>query len=427
MRIWIFAASFITSCLVFTLITLQRPQIKARYFSKIEVYTGGFYQVFVGARLGRSDKKFLVNPRKDPALIPSIFPGYGPELAADQNLWRNYFRREFEIKVTSAYLSRDSEFGMVIYQSFTGCFDVIRRYGADILIIGASDVAQDIPPDELARFYPDKKILMCAAPTLTPDAMVATLELLERIYPLKHRKPELVILGMSRNTGYLSSPFYQPMTQSKLVQLQHYKQADFLGHYAYLNQTWRLPWTWNLLFPIRRDANHLPLVNRIAHPERWSLLDIDILREDYDRDPRAFDEKRRNNPQKSSLFLGVEDDPGCRRLKHLPKLFKSVQEHAARIGDTVLMFTTPTMGDELREAPPCYTKLYDYAMNEPAATNVILLNGGMEFYGLTPLDFAFQDGKGGNEWMNFDVAHPNFEGGQKITAKLVSVLREKIR
>ncbi len=393
--------------------------------AKIDAQGAQFRHVFLGARLGRSDRKFYINPADEPEILSSLYPGYENEnLWGDHNLWLNYFRRDYATKVTSARLSEDSDYGIIVYQSFTGCFDILRRYGADILVFGASDLAQAVPPDELAKYFPDKKILICAAPTFTSDTADAALALIEKIYPAGRPKPQYILFGISRTMSYLGSPFYPALDATKQEQIKHYKQADFLGRYAYLNQSLRIPWTWNIIYPIRRDANHLPLVNRLNHPERWSILDLQISPEQLALHPGAFDEKRRQNKQESSIFMGV-NEIGCRGMSRLPLLLGSLNERALKLGAKPVFFTTPTMGDELRQAPKCFMDIYDITMTALNSSHTLSVNQTMHGYGMTILDFAFRDSKRTGGLLTFDVAHTNKFGAEKFTKYLAQAMKAK--
>lgn len=423
-----FAAAFVVVAVAITSVLIDRPGIKVFYFSRIDAAGAQFHHYFLGARLGRNDKKFYIDPDQDPAIISSLYPGYEQDdIWADKNLWRNYFLRDYDTKVVSGEWSEDSDYGIIVYQSFTGCFDIVRRYGADIIIMGASDLAQAVPPDELAAYFPGRKILMCAAPTFTLDTAVASLDYINQIYPKDRSRPEYVLVGVSRTMSYIASPFYTALDMTKQDLIHKYKQADFLGKYAYLNQTYRIPFTWNVLYPVRRDANHLPLVNRIAHPERWSILDLQITSEELAANPQAFDEKRRANRQKSSIFMGAENEQDCHGVKRLPELIGSVNKNALKLASRAVLFTTPTMGDELRDAPPCYLQLYKETFAALNGEKTLTIDESMEGYGLTITDFAFRDSKKSGGLLTFDVGHPNIFGAQKFTAHIAKAMKERFK
>ena len=85
-----------------------------------------------------------------PELFSRFFPGYPEAMRTDRALWRDYFSREFDVKTMSETLSGNTPFGVTVYLSWAGCMDIFRRYGADVVIFGASDVAQAIPTDLLS-------------------------------------------------------------------------------------------------------------------------------------------------------------------------------------------------------------------------------------------------------------------------------------
>lgn len=426
-----FTLAFALAATTVTAILLSRPGAKsiATALRKGNASGAQFHQVFLGARLGRNDRKFYIDPKEQPRILESLFPGYGGALLwRDRNLWNNYFIRDMDTKVISTVFSEDKDFaGVVVHQSFTGCFDILRRYGADILVLGASDLAQAVPPDVLARHYPDRKILLCAAPTFTLDTAEESLALITDLYPLDFPRPELILIGVSRTMAYLASPFYNALNWSKHEMIRRYKQADFLGRYAYLNQTYRFPWTWNVLYPVRRDANHLPLINRINHPERWSILDLQISAEEYLRDPSIFDEQRRLNKQESSVFLNAENETDCRKMQRLPELLRSVNSRALNLAQKSVIFTTPTMGDELRQAPRCYMEMYERELLNLNGERTLAIHQDLKGYGLNILDFAFRDGRKQGDLLTFDVAHPNISGAEKFTQYLTKAMAERFQ
>ncbi len=379
---------------------------------------------FMGVRVGDHGQKRALNPWRDRALMASMFPGY--DISDDNNLWRNYFSREFDVKVTSAYLSRGSEHGQAVYHSWTGCLDIIRRYGVDILLMGASDMAQNIPPDELAEYFPGRKILMCAAPTLTMDAMRSFLHLATQLYPPQLPKPQMIVIGPSRSLAFISSIYYRALDQHKQEQIEQYQRRDLLKSYAYFNQPVLFPWTWNEIFPVKRDPRHLPLPNRLNHPERWSILAVQMTPEDLKAHPEKFERLREENIQPSSLFTAADEDPNCSRLQRLPVLMRQVTDDALALSDKVFVYALPSMGDELREAPPCYLDLLASSIAVLKSDRVGVFPVKEDIFKLTPWDFAFYEWSRDKNLLSFDVAHPNYQGAQKITAVVAKAL-EKIK
>ncbi len=413
------------AALSLTLLVVKLSRKDPKLFGRLSVRSAISLRRFLGVRVGDHGQKRSINPWKDPALMASLFPGY--DFSGDENLWRNYFSRDFDVKVTSAYLSQSSkrgQGGQAVYHSWTGCLDIIRRHGVDILLMGASDMAQNIPPDELAGYFPGRKILMCAAPTLTLDAMRGFLFLAKDLYPAHLPKPQVVVIGASRSLAFISSIYYRALDQHKQAQLEQYERRDLLKSYAYLNQPFLFPWTWNEIFPVKRDPQHLPLPNRLNHPERWSILAVQMTPEDLEHHPEEFQRLRDANIQPSTLLTAADEDPTCARLIRLPVLLRQLTDDALAFADQALIYAAPSMGDELREAPPCYLDLLASSIDSLKSDRVSVFPVKEDVFQLTAWDFAFFEWSRTRDLLSFDVAHPNYDGAKKITAVVAQRLKE---
>jgi hypothetical protein len=367
-----------------------------------------------------------IDPLHDPALMGLTFPGYPREMTSDTDLWRNYFAREFETKVSASTLSLlglEGQ-GMAIHETWTGCLDILRDYGADILIVGASDTAQSLPPDELAKYFPDQRILMCASPSLTIDATREFLQLVAEISS-PERPLRWIVFGMSTTLSFTPSIYYPAINRGKIEMLEAYRRKNFLGRYSFMNNRLSLPWSWNDILPVRRDVQHMPLPNRqerkknaLDNPERWSIFSFTMTPSELKDDARVQELRREHAP--TAYFFSGDQDPSCARLQELSAKLQEVRDLSNQLAAHSLFFFNPTLGDELRQAPACYLPGLDHFLNglRNSKTKIIPRTD----FGVPVADFAFRERLDRPNEVKLDMAHVNISGARKITEAIAEFM-----
>jgi hypothetical protein len=376
----------------------------------------------IGSHFMRSQ----IDPLHDPALMDLTFPGYPREMTLATKLWRNYFAREFETKVSASTLSLlglEGQ-GMAIHETWTGCLDILRDYGADILIVGASDTAQSLPPDELAKYFPNQRILMCASPSLTVDATREFLQLVAEISS-PERPIRWIVFGMSTTLSFTPSIYYPAINRGKVEMLEAYRRKNFLGRYSFLNNRLSLPWSWNDILPVRRDVQHVPLPDRqerkknaLDNPERWSIFSFTMTPSDLNDDARVQELRREHAP--TAYFFSGDQDPSCARLQELSGKLQEIRDLSNHLAGHSLFFFNPTLGDELRQAPVCYLSELDRFLNglQNAQTKIIPRTD----FGVPIADFAFRERLDRPNEVKLDMAHVNISGARKITEAIAAFM-----
>jgi hypothetical protein len=381
--------------------------------------SAAFHHRFLVSAIGSHFIRSKIDSLQDSALMDLTFPGYPREMASDTNLWRNYFAREFETKVSSSTLSLPGLEGQgsAIHESWTGCLDILRDYGADILIVGASDTAQSLPPDELAKYFPNQRILMCASPSLTVDATREFLQLVAEISS-RVRPIRWVIFGMSTTLSFTPSIYYPAINRGKIEMLEAYRRKNFLGRYSFLNNRLSLPVSWNDILPVRRDVQHVPLPNRQErkknrpdNPERWSIFSFTMTPSELKDEARVQELRREHAP--TAYFFSGDQDPSCVRLQELRGQWQQIRDLSNQLAAHSLFFFNPTLGDELRQAPACYLPELDRFLSElqNAQTGIIPRTD----FGVPVADFAFRERLDRPLELKLDMAHVNISGARKIT------------
>ncbi len=375
----------------------------------------------------------MLDVRKDPAHLAVVFPGYPAKMSADRNLWSNYFSREFETKVSASTLNlqgADGEIsGAVVHESWTGCLDVLRHYGTDILIIGASDTAQGVPPDEMARHFPGRRILMCASPSLTVHGMQSFLKLVSELPLVQKQGIHWVIFGLSSTILYLPSLYYPAVNHGKSELLAAYRKRSFLGDYGYLNRRLTIPWSWNEFLPARKDVQHVPLPSRFDrqkqsqnNPERWSIFPFTVTPEELKSPQRIAALRAEYKPM--PYFFSGNQDPDCSRMTDLRKILTDLRDRAQSFAGNTLFFLNPTLGDELNAAPDCYLPSIKEAMSRLKSGRTRVLDQSAADYGLEISDYAIVERPWRPNEIKIDMAHVNIAGARKVTAALADKMRE---
>ena len=206
-----------------------------------------------------SPGQFALDPLGSPELFSKFFPGYPDSMRTDQALWRDYFSRDFDVKVMMDSLSGDSPFGTTAYYSWAGCLDIFRRYGADVVIFGASDVAQAIPPDLLSqslktakiRGLSNPRVLNCTGAAGVIDSFESMAREMVKSADRVGR-PSWIIYGYSGTSAYVDSVFYDSAAISKELELRSYRRNVALGDFSQWNHPVASFWSWNDILPLKK-------------------------------------------------------------------------------------------------------------------------------------------------------------------------------
>ena len=380
---------------------------------------------FWSVSIDKSQPLNVLNVIQDKRLFNLLFPGYPEEMRFDSSLWSIYFNREFDQKIQIKELSINSESGVLVPLSWIGCLDIYQKYGADILLIGASNVAQGVMIDSLYQKlktkYSNPRILACTTPAMTPDIVSKFLIVIKSLKSAIKIKWTIIGLGP---TEFLSTfPFYETLQFTKLEALADFKKKKSLGMLEAFNQKFSIPFSWNDVIPVRRLANHLPIdlgIKRIQMniniPDRWSI------------DPQRFTNQEISNEEvlieklNKSTFKNayVEDDlikNECQKQDLNVKKIDNIVSEAQQISENVLLFLFPTIGTELRSAPDCLVTLTNSFFERKSTDRVRFLNIKKAGYGLEIKDYVLREGT--ENYFKVDLVHPNKNGAEKITSRIV--------
>jgi hypothetical protein len=380
-----------------------------------------------------SQGQIALDPLHSSELFSKLFPGYPDMMRTDRSLWADYFSRDFDVKVMSEALSENSLYGNTIYYPWIGCLDVFRRYGADIVIFGASDVAQSLPPDLFSTLVGQAKlsglknprILTCLGAAGVPEAFGdMAREMLESIE--KVGRPKWIVYGYSATSAYVDSVFYESAALSKVISMNSYRRNVALGSLSHWNHPVLFPWTWNDLIRLGQVPSHLPFVlatkkrDPAANFGRWSVLPQMISR-DYLREEGSLRLLLSVEPFKNPLLLGNTLD-SCDWIQESKTRLDQAMQSFHRLAPHVLLYLSPSTGDDLAVTPSCYASSVSSMLQGEKTDGVTVSVDPPGAYGLTYADFVFGDSVEGPLWI--DAIHPNIYGARKVTRKIVDRMAE---
>ncbi|NNN05798.1 MAG: hypothetical protein HKL90_07840 [Elusimicrobia bacterium] len=365
-----------------------------------------------------------IDPLASPQLFSALFPGYPDSMRRDEGLWQDYFSREFGSKVASDRLGAAAPDGAAAFYSWIGCVDVFRRYGADVILLGASDTAQGVAPDLLAKLLraggvpalANARVLSCETPTMLPEVARDTAALLAGT----GRRARWVVYGYSPGNSFTRAPEYDDILADKRATMLAYRENLTLGPLAAWDRPVVFPWTWNDLLPLRTDDSQVMLnllqEDRAERSTRRAVkFDLRIPTEvaQSSQTLAAFTKGRRlPHP-----FLHDLADAGCGEFSDAARRLEDALEAMRGLGAATLLFVDPTTGLELSTAPACYART-ERAMVARAPAAVVDAADAAEM-GFDPTDFTYESPPESRRyWLN--TTHVNKRGTEKLTRRVAA-------
>lgn len=384
---------------------------------------------------------FSVNALASRDLLESAFPGYGNLLHGEDAFWRRYFKSEFGPASFLLTQSKLSQAGFRVAYSWTGCLQILEKFGADVVVMGSSEVYLALAPELLAKklsasFKEQPKVLHCMTFGMPINAVEYTLK---RISETKKAKPKIIIWGYSFWLAYSGSKILKSYEAEKKSEFSRYlRESDDAAN------TSTLMTTINTL-KHRKLSDYFP-------ESKWdkamsiSLGDVTAF---FQRQPeesakvssppegRKTQESFDFSPEKLSLsepefqqFLDSVLNPSygilsgitendC-QLSQAKASFELVVQEALKITPNVFVYVPPTTAHHRRAAPPCLESNVFKMLNESRKKlNFFFLEKKtLADFGLTNRDFIYPTMD--SDRYRFDINHANFAGGMKIVGELTN-------
>ena len=239
-------------------------------------------------------------------------------------------------------------------------------------------------------------------------------------------RPKWIVYGYSATAGYVDSVYYDSSALSKALALRAYRQNVALGSFSQWNHPVPSPWTWNDLLPLRKVSTHLPFLmaqkrrDASAGFGRWSVLPQEISSA-YLRDDKVLKLLLASEPFKNPWLVGNNFN-NCDWTKETSGKAHSAVRSFRELASDVLLFLSPSTGDDLAIAPSCFLPSLVSLLELERSERVRVVADPSSAYSLSYSDFVFGDNMDGPLWI--DSIHPNISGARKITANVAEAIRK---
>lgn len=366
--------------------------------------------------------------------LDSLFPGYGPLLYQNEKFWNNYFSTEFGPDSFLDASPLTSDRGFRIAYSWTGCFSIYKEYGADILVLGSSEVYKSLIPGQLAEELKPLsakplKVLYCVTHSMPMETVRATTEELIR---LRGEKPKAIIWGYSFWLAYLQSTklnLYQidknkefsdylsrnteevitPSVSTRLDDWLHIKGADLFP---------KIKWDDVMQFSLSMIRQLHKTTDNGEHEGIYVAKDIFAL-----DDGQLSAHLQKELKPFYNITRGVTEKDCSMDLAAVK--FRAAAKSLKQLSPNVFVYLAPTTLHHRKTVPECFLpSVMQMLKHETQTEGVNLLTDSMEEFGLTDRDFVYPTVDGGKYY--FDINHANYLGGKKISARITAWLNSKL-
>jgi len=354
-----------------------------------------------------------------------LFPGYGDELRNDKEFWLEYFEHEFE---PTSYLGGAQEFsnlGFMVAYSWTGCFKIYEKYGADVIVFGSSEVYKTVPPKQLAEglktaFSRVPKTLYCVTSAMPVEAVLKSAQ---ELLKLSKERPSAIIWGYS---------FWLANTDSK--KLSEYKTIKKLEFERYANKknlnqspTWVMRVRNTLVSglkdyfpPINWDSIVATSFSRmrglLIASKNTDQEGMEIAKEKLSMSDSNLDKYLNENlPPYYALSVGATHE-ACSMDRAKVELHAVLQQ-LKLLTSNIFIYVPPTSSHHRRTVPSCFFPTLDNMLKEEAnISRVEFLDRDISDYSLSNRDFIHPMPSVGRYY--FDINHANYNGAKKTTEVL---------
>ena len=369
-------------------------------------------------------------------LFQAIFPGYPTAMAKDNELWQTYFSRDFgDQQLWVKPLARSDGHGIQVAASWAGCFDVLDKYGADVVVTGNSEAFASTVPQVLyeklrvanIKGLENPRVLYCTVSAALPEMVREEALLLKT--KLKQRV-KLLIWGFSYWTGNMNYPkrdaAVRGFKKEKIPQVGTPFKADSVKHndHNLPKASFTSLFNWNTLLPINwgsvvkflgqgYDTND---PKNLVMAEKY--LKSDLANGPYDRLVAHL-----NDVKPYYYFLEGIKEEDCETTR-----FRSIVSDALvswlEVTDSVVLYLTPTT-PYIEAAPSCFYQSIVSMMKGLASNRVFVKTEPWDKWGLSYRDYLRPST--GPELVRFDSNHTNFIGAQRVTNVLVDFISSHLK
>lgn len=351
-------------------------------------------------------------------LFDEIFPGYSAH-RAEPELWDAYFtkRMSFDVLWVPALQAGRSQTRLLSYSS-AGALELFRRHGADVVVVGSSEMYRDIVPrvlaDELASGgRPSKRILLLSKDS---DIMLMTEDLEELAGRMAEtgQRTEVFVWAFGLLHAYPNPfrPTEGPSQRGALFGLPGLRS----------------------LFPALQWAD-------LSKLQTERLLEWRARHADGTGTDRAILSGWPNDPVFHVDKALADDETALARLAEAapvnPPLFTEpcdVSEAVGRAGRAlavvrrfarkVVLYVPPTPPGRNLVAPRCTPELVARIVGSLSGDDVAVTTDGWTAYGLDYRDFLYATSR--KDMYELSANHTNFGGAVKVTRRVAALVARQL-
>jgi hypothetical protein len=363
-------------------------------------------------------------------LFNQLFPGYGRALFQDNALWRDYFQLEFG---PDSFLGDETDLsqqGFRVAYSWTGCFEIYQKYGADVLVLGSSETYKALVPsqiaDDLVPVFSEKpKVLFCVTHGMPVSVAKTTVDELLR---LSAARPRLIIWGYSFWMAYRHSQTLAGYENELAAEYTRYHKFENVGGSSRILQSIREILHYRLadFFPVASWdrvmsfslAKARAALSRSAQRNREG---IEVPRVVAGADKSTLDSYLTGHLKPYYDLVNGISESDC-SVGAAQAEVASTMDGLRKLSQNVFIYMPPTTHHHRATVPGCFIPaVTDMLKRVSENKGASFLEASPEDYGLDNRDFLYSTLDA--DVFYFDVNHANFDGGRKITSKLTGWIR----
>jgi hypothetical protein len=393
------------------------PLLKLKVLTAPEAKRQGYFWASDGTYDG-----VAIDVRSSPELFAELFPGYPDSMRSDSELWFRYFHFPFSVDsyFPSVQALTKPSFRMVY--SWEGCVEVAERYGADVILIGNSEMFRAINPSRFAKNLPGDRVLVCGVDGMTNDTAKETAVILRAKLG---RKVKAVVWAYSYWNTFSSGD----VILHNVERLRH--ELEVASSFLFLEQfsAGRLFHRWGDISPAHafptfsweswensRLAGLFKAKKREGNQVKGAYVSRAVA-----LDPVALEEtlKKKNKP-----YYGIFDGfRSCEEsLGGADESFSATISALRDLGENVFVYLTPTTPFITKAAPDC---VMNKAISMLESSGVHSLTLDWKAYGLDYSDFLRPTIH--PDTLRLDANHTNEVGSKKVTDRIGAWVAKQLK
>lgn len=350
-----------------------------------------------------------IDALNDVEIFSQLFPGYS-SMRNDLGFWKRYFNFDMSIETMCPSMSPNTE--ATVMTSWFGGFEIVRSYGADIVLLGSSETFSTLIPSVLAdalrrRAGREVRVLSVARGGMT--SFIAGLTAKQLAATGGHAR--VAVWGYSAWNAFTRNPIQAANNQSTAALYKRSQNRLWVALQPAIARFKRIP-EWSDIVPMtygqwrngaveQKDADHKFPTDLIATREKF-IEKMEALSPYYER-------------------LDGIGEHDC-DLTEASKAVDAVIADLLRFADRVIIYIPPTTPIQTGAAPACYLPAVRTMLASKGSLRVTVKVDDWRSYGLDWTDFIKHSRVPGLSWI--DTNHTNYAGAMKTTAALTPLVTD---